>query len=102
MSKWVALPGTSVPAEQLPSQERGGMGPKPCPQVSLLPTMVWLSVCVSSMWHKAAGCTPELGKPQLLTECSSLYSKRSCAVHPLKLVKSNEKSCLSKANFVWL
>lgn len=32
MSKWVALPGTSVPAEQLPSQERGGMGPKPCPQ----------------------------------------------------------------------
>lgn len=27
------------------------------------------------------------------------YSKRSCAVHPLKLVRSNEKSCLSKANF---
>lgn len=27
------------------------------------------------------------------------YSKRICTVHPLKLVKSNEKSCLSKANF---
>lgn len=44
----------------------------PLSRVSLLPTMAWLGVCVSSMWHKAAGCTPELGKPLLLKGCSSL------------------------------
>lgn len=32
----------------------------PVPRVSPLTITVRLGACVSNMWHKAAGCTPEL------------------------------------------
>lgn len=73
MSKWVSLldhPCTCKAASQSGDGENGSKALSPgCHSPH---TMAWLGVCFSSMWHKAAGCTLELGKPLLLMGCSSL------------------------------
>lgn len=73
----------------------------PVPSVTLLAITAWLGVCVSNTQHKAGGCAPELVAFPCCKETSVThrmffpYIQRG-TVHPLSLVKSNAKSCLSK------
>lgn len=80
--------------------ERGGEWiQSPVPRESLLSTMAWLVFVSAACGIKQLVAPRSWGNLCYSQDVLPFYSKRSCAVHPLKLVKSNEKSCLSKTNF---